>query len=46
VKLVHIFLAKLWASEVNPDDLATITYRKLIEVAGQSGVEVELQKAA
>jgi hypothetical protein len=46
VKLVHIFLAKLWASDVNPDDLATITYRKLIEVAGQSGVEVELNKAA
>ena len=46
VKLVHIFLAKLWASEVNPDELATITYRKLIEVADQSGVEVELQKAA
>ena len=46
VKLVHIFLAKLWASEVNPDDLATLTYRKLIDVARQTDVEVELKKAA
>jgi hypothetical protein len=46
VKLVHIFLAKLWASEVKPDDLATLTYRKLIDVARQTDVEVELKKAA
>jgi hypothetical protein len=46
VKLVHIFLAKLWASDVNPDDLATLTYRKLIDVARQTDVEVELKKAA
>jgi hypothetical protein len=45
VKLVHIFQAKLWASEAEPDDLATITYRKLIDVARQTGVDVELPKA-
>jgi hypothetical protein len=46
VKLVHIFLARLWASEVSPDELATFTYQRLIEVAGQTGVEVELKKVA
>jgi hypothetical protein len=46
VKLVHIFLAKLWTSEVNPNELATLTYQKLIDVASQSGVEVDLKKAA
>jgi hypothetical protein len=46
VKLVHIFLAKLWASEVNADKLATLTYQKLIDVAGKTGVEVELKQAA
>jgi hypothetical protein len=44
VKLVHIFLAKLW-SEANPDELATLPYRKLIDVAGQTGIEVELKRA-
>jgi hypothetical protein len=46
VKLVHIFLAKLWAYEVSPDDLATLAYQKLIEVARETGVEVELKEAA
>lgn len=46
VKLVHIFLAKLWASEVAPNDLATLTYQKLIDVARQADVEVELSRAA
>lgn len=46
VKLVHIFLAQLWSSQLSPDDLATLTYEKLIQVAQQTGVEVELPKAA
>jgi hypothetical protein len=46
VKLVHIFLAKLWASEVKMDDLATVIYQKLIDVAEQTRVEVDLKKAA
>lgn len=46
LKLVHIFLAKLWASEVNPDELATLTYQKLIDVADRTGVEVVLEKKA
>jgi hypothetical protein len=31
---------------VNPDDPVALTYQKLIGVAGQTGVEVELKKAA
>ena len=46
VKLVHMFLAKLWASEVNPNELSTLTYQKLIAVARATDVEVELAKAA
>ena len=46
VKLVHIFRAKLWASEMDPAGMATLTYQKLIEVAGQTNVEVELKTAA
>ena len=38
--------ARLWASEMDPAALATLTYQKLIEVAGQTDVEVELKKAA
>lgn len=46
VKLVHIFRAKLWSSEPRPNDLTTLTYEKLIDVAQQTGVEVDLPKAA
>jgi len=31
---------------VNPDDLATLIYQKLIDVAEQAGVEVVLGKVA
>ncbi len=46
IKLVHLFLASLWTTEVKPDDLATVTYQKLIDVARTTGVEVELRRAA
>ena len=46
VKLVHIFLAQLWSSKFSPDDLAALAYEKLIDVAQQTGVEVDLPKAA
>ncbi len=42
-KLGHIFLANLLAA-ANPDDVVTLTYRKLIVVAGE--IEVALKKAA
>lgn len=46
VKLVHIFRAKLWFSQLSPDDLTNLTYEKLIDVAQKTGVEVDLPKAA
>ncbi len=42
VKLVHIFLARLWSSKRDPQELATLTYRKLIEVAEKADVEAEM----
>jgi hypothetical protein len=46
VKLAHIFLANLWASAAQREESAVVTYQKLIDVAGRTGVEVELKKAA
>jgi hypothetical protein len=42
VRLVHIFRARLWTSNINPNDLATLTYEKLIQVAEESEVEAEM----
>jgi hypothetical protein len=41
VRLEHIFLAKLWSAEHDPADLATVTYRKLIKAAEETGVTLE-----
>lgn len=45
VRLEHIFLARLWSVPTDPDDLRTLTYRKLIDVAGETDVEAELAPA-
>lgn len=42
VNLQHIFLARLWTERFAPDDLATLTYRKLIEVSAETPIEGEL----
>jgi len=42
VKLEHIFLARLWFAERDPQELVTLTYRKLIEVAEKAEAKVEL----
>jgi hypothetical protein len=42
VTLQHIFLAKLWTSDPQPDKIALLTYRKLIEVARQSNATANL----
>jgi hypothetical protein len=42
VRLVHIFRARLWTSKSDPNDLATLTYEKLIQVAEDSEVEAEM----
>ncbi len=41
VSLQHIFLARMWSAEFAPEDLATLTYRKLIEVSRETMVEGE-----
>jgi hypothetical protein len=46
VRLVHILQVRLWAAEREPQELATLTYRKLIEVAEKTNVEAELPKIA
>ena len=40
-RLVHIFRARLWSSSGQPQDTETLIYRKLIDVAEQSEVEVD-----
>jgi len=45
VSLQHVFRARLWECEKDPHDVATLTYRKLIEVAQAAGVEAELSPA-
>ena len=42
VRLVHIFRARLWTSQTDPIDIATLTYEKLIQVAEESEVEAEM----
>lgn len=41
VRLEHIFLAKLWSVEHDPGDLVTLTYRKLIKAAEETGVTLQ-----
>jgi hypothetical protein len=42
VSLQHIFLARMWSADFEPDNLATLTYRKLIEVSRETVVEGDL----
>jgi hypothetical protein len=46
VRLVHLIRARLWASKLDPMDILSVTYRKLIEVAEESNVETELTPVA
>lgn len=39
VRLQHIFQARLWSTELEPDELPTMIYRKLIEVSEDAIVE-------
>jgi hypothetical protein len=43
VRLVHLFRASLWSSAKDPQDLLTLTYRKLINVAEEAGAEVDAE---
>ena len=40
-RLVHFFRARLWTSTRAPQDMVTLTYRKLIAVAEETKAEVE-----
>jgi hypothetical protein len=42
VRLQHIFLARMWSARLDPQGLATLTYRKLVEVSRDAVVEGEL----
>jgi hypothetical protein len=42
VQLQHIFLARMWSAKLDPQGLATLTYRKLVEVSRDAVVEGEL----
>jgi len=42
VRLVHIFRARLWTSDLGPEDVVTVTYQKLLRVAEDTNVEAEL----
>ena len=41
-RLSHLFLARMWSAPQTPGEIRTLTYRKLIEVAGQTVIEGEL----
>ena len=42
VSLRHIFLARMWSARFGPQDMATLTYQKLIDVSQETVVEGEL----
>ena len=42
VRLQQIFLARMWSAQLDPEDLETLTYRKLVEVSRETIVEGDL----
>ena len=42
VSLEHIFRARLWSSQQDPQALPTLTYQKLIDIAEETEVEAEM----
>lgn len=45
VRLEHVFRARLWASDNPPNELATLTYRKLADIADRANVHTTLSFA-
>ncbi len=41
-RLEHLFLARMWSAPQAPTEIQTLTYRKLLEVAGETVVEGDL----
>src|SRR5665213_284351 len=42
VKLEHLFLAKMWSSDVELGDVKVVMYRKLIEAAEEAKAEADM----
>ena len=42
VRLDHIFRARLWSSQQDPQDLPTLAYMKLIDIAEKANIEAEM----
>ena len=42
IRLEHLFLARLWSAQGEPESIETLTYRKLAQVAGETSVDGEL----
>jgi hypothetical protein len=46
MKLTHLFTARLWTEEMDPNTLPGITYQKLRQKAEETGAEVEVGELA
>jgi hypothetical protein len=46
IKLEHLFTAKIWISAPGMGEPATVVYKKLREVAGETGAEANLEPCA
>lgn len=42
IRLQHFFLARMWSANFDAQDLVTLTYRKLVEVARETSIDGEL----
>jgi hypothetical protein len=45
IRLQHIFLARMWSTNLEPEGMVTLTYRKLVDVSRDAIVEGELSVA-
>ena len=45
VRLDHLFLARVWTQGADPKAVAVMTYRRIIELAQQQNLQVDLQQA-
>jgi len=42
VRLEHLFLAQIWSTELEPNDVKTMVYENLIKAAKEADLETEL----
>jgi hypothetical protein len=41
IRLDHIFLARMWTKQTEPEEMVTLVYQKLIDVAKETGAEID-----